>query len=64
MAKETVTNRRCTDEFKVEALRLAESFGQLPQAGPNSDPAASFLGPGRRGQGKRRLWPSSVSFRA
>ena len=35
MAKETVTNRRCTDEFKVEALRLAESFGQLPQAGPN-----------------------------
>ena len=27
MAKETVPNRRYTDEFKVEALRLAESVG-------------------------------------
>jgi transposase-like protein len=27
MAKETVPNRRYTDEFKLEALRLAESVG-------------------------------------
>jgi transposase len=27
MAKESVPNRRYTDEFKVEALRLAESVG-------------------------------------
>ena len=27
MAKETVPNRRYTDEFKLEALRLAESMG-------------------------------------
>ena len=30
MARETVANRRYTDEFKLEALRLAEAFGQKP----------------------------------
>jgi transposase len=43
MAKETVPNRRYTDEFKLEALRLAESVG-MDQAGKRLGMPSSSLG--------------------
>jgi transposase len=43
MAKETVPNRRYTDEFKVEALRLAESVG-INQAAKRLGVPSSSLG--------------------
>jgi transposase len=43
MAKETVPNRRYTDEFKAEALRLAESVG-INQAAMRLDMPSSSLG--------------------
>ena len=43
MAKEPVPNRRYTDEFKFEALRLAESVG-INQAGKRLGMPSSSLG--------------------
>jgi transposase len=43
MAKETVPNRRYTDEFKLEALRLAESVG-INQAAKRLGMPSSSLG--------------------
>jgi len=43
MAKETVPNRRYTDEYKQEALRLAESVG-INQAAQRLGMPASSLG--------------------
>ena len=43
MAKETASNRQYTDEFKLEALRLAESAG-INQAAKRLGMPASSLG--------------------
>jgi transposase len=43
MAKETIPNRRYTDEFKLEALRLAESVG-INQAAKRLGMPSSSLG--------------------
>ena len=43
MAKEAVPNRRYTDEFKLEALRLAESVG-INQAAKRLGMPSSSLG--------------------
>lgn len=43
MARETVPNRRYTDEFKLEALRLAESVG-INQAAKRLGMPSSSLG--------------------
>jgi len=43
MAKETAANRRYTDEFKLEALRLAETVG-INQAAKRLGMPASSLG--------------------
>jgi transposase len=43
MAKETVPNRQYTDEFKLEALRLAESVG-INQAAKRLGMPSSSLG--------------------
>ena len=62
MAKETVPNLRYTDEFKLEALQLAESVG--------IDQAAKRLGYKARGPGQicsrapaRRCLPARSSTR-
>ena len=52
MAKETVPNRRYTDEFKLEALRLAESVG--------INQAAKRLGMPSSSLGKKLRFPSSI----
>jgi len=57
MAKETVPNRRYTDEFKVEALRLAESVG-INQPAKRLDMPSSSLGNWARLKRKGKLQPS------
>jgi transposase len=57
MAKETVPNRRYTDEFKAEALRLAESVG-INQAAMRLDMPSSSLGNWARLKRKGKLQPS------
>jgi transposase len=57
MAKETVPNRRYTDEFKAEALRLAESVG-INQAAKRLDMPSSSLGNWDRLKRKGKLQPS------
>ena len=54
MAKETVPNRRYTDEFKLEALRLAESVG-INQAAKRLGMPSSSLGNWARLKRSRKL---------
>jgi transposase len=54
MAKETVPNRRYTDEFKLEALRLAESVG-INQAAKRLEMPSSSLGNWARLKRKGKL---------
>jgi transposase len=54
MAKETVPNRRYTDEFKLEALRLAESVG-INQAAKRLGMPSSSLGNWARLKRKGKL---------
>jgi transposase len=49
MAKETVPNRRYTDEFRLEALRLAESVG-INQAAKPSSSLGNWARPKRKGR--------------
>jgi transposase len=58
MEKETVPNRRYTDEFKLEALRLAESVG-INQAAKRLDMPSSSLGNWARLKRKGKLQPST-----
>ena len=57
MANESIPNRRYTDEFKLEALRLAESVG-INQASKRLDIPSSSLGNWARLKRKGKLQPS------
>ena len=54
MAKETVPNRRYTDEYKQEALRLAKSVG-INQAAQRLGMPASSLGNWMRRKAQRQV---------
>ena len=65
MAKETVPNRRYTDEFKLEALRLAESV-RINQAAKRLGMPSSSLGNWARlkRSGKLRELPRAGPLKA
>jgi transposase-like protein len=60
MAKETVPNRQYTDEFKLEALRLAESVG-INQAAKRLGMPSSSLGNWARLKRSGKLGNSAAS---
>ena len=57
MGKGTLPNRRYTDEFKLDALRLGESVG-INQAAKRLDMPSSSLGNWARLKRKGKLQPS------
>jgi transposase len=60
MAKETVPKRRYTDEYKQEALRLAETVG-INQAAQRLAMPASSLGNWMRHRQSGKLPPMSAA---
>ncbi|VVE85997.1 transposase [Pandoraea sputorum] len=52
MSEKTVPKRQCTDEFKVEAVRLAEPVGQHEAARRRGVPVATLGNWTRRSQGQ------------